>query len=384
MKRTVELRSWLLALLIASGCAAEQPSAVGSAGSAGSLGGAAAANGGAAGAVQAGQAAALGGSVAQSSASGGISAASASGGLVSSGGVGVSSGGVGNDAGQGSGGAPAATGGAKVGGSGSGAVGAGGAAAGAANTGGVAPGGASGHAGAAGQGSSATLAPLHVYLAGDSTVQTYVNSAIHQAGWGQFLQGELDTRAKVDNRAIGGRTARRFIEEGYLDSILEDIAAGDYLLVQFGTNDGNKTATYSHNGATIPYYLDPQTDFKTWLLKYVGAARARSANPVFVTPPPRMSCTGDSHSFGNGLAAYASAMKELGAAEAVPVVDLNQQTLEYLNGIGCVAAGKDFFLIKADGTNDSTHFQEKGAAHMASFVADAIRVLDIGLSRYVK
>lgn len=251
--------------------------------------------------------------------------------------------------------------------------------------------GASGDSGGAGTtggsattGGSGTLSNLTVYIASDSTASTYTNSAIHQGGWGQFLQANLDPKAKVDNRAIGGRTARRFIDEGYLDKILQVIKPGDYLLVQFGTNDGNQTATYTLNGQTIPYYLAPATDFKTWMTKYVVAARDKMANPVFVTPPPRRSCTGDSHSFGNGLAGYATAMKEMGAAQSVPVVDLNQKTLTYLNMIGCVAAGTDFFLVNADGSVDGTHFQEKGATLMAGFVASGLRELNFGLSPYVK
>jgi lysophospholipase L1-like esterase len=247
-------------------------------------------------------------------------------------------------------------------------------------------GGGSATGGSAGQsaGGSGNLTNLTVYIASDSTASTYTNSAIHQAGWGQYLQTYLDAKAKVDNRAIGGRTARRFIDEGYLDKILQVIKAGDYLLVQFGTNDGNQTATYSLNGQTIPYYLAPATDFKTWMTKYVTAAREKQANPVFVTPPPRRTCSGDSHSFGNGLAAYATAMKEMGTAQNVPVVDLNQKTLTHLNMIGCVAAGTDFFLVKADGTVDGTHFQEKGANLMAGFVATGLRELNFGLSPYVK
>jgi lysophospholipase L1-like esterase len=262
------------------------------------------------------------------------------------------------------------------GGGGSGAV------AGHTNSGGSAGSAGSAQGGAAG--GAAQLANVTLYLASDSTVQTYTDSSIHQGGWGQFLGDYFIAKAKVENHAIGGRTARRFIDEGYLDEIVKLIHAGDYLFVQFGTNDGNKTATYELNGATVPYYLDPQTDFKTWMLRYVTAARAHQANPVFVTPPPRLSCTGDSHTFGNSLGGYATAMKELGLAESVPVVDLNQKTLSYLNQIGCVAAGRDFFLIKADGTNDSTHFQENGANVMAGFVAAGVRELGLGLSPYVK
>jgi lysophospholipase L1-like esterase len=74
--------------------------------------------------------------------------------------------------------------------------------------------------------------PLTVFIAGDSTVMTYpdTTSTTDQAGWGQMLHEDFRTTATIDNRAIGGRTARRFIEEGHLDEILADIRAGDYLL----------------------------------------------------------------------------------------------------------------------------------------------------------
>jgi lysophospholipase L1-like esterase len=84
-------------------------------------------------------------------------------------------------------------------------------------------------------------APVTVYLAGDSTVSTYADTASprDQAGWRQMLH-EYVSDAAVDNRAIRGCTARRFIDDGKLDEIWQDIHAGDYLLVQFGTNDRNR------------------------------------------------------------------------------------------------------------------------------------------------
>lgn len=276
-------------------------------------------------------------------------------------------------------------------GSGGAGNGSGGAEAGAAGVGGA---GAAGGGGAAGEptsaaggseggGGPAELPDVSVYIAGDSTVQTYVNSAIHQAGWGQMLGEFFDERVHVQNRAIGGRTARRFIEEGRLADILEDIQRGDYLLVQFGTNDSNKTATYERNGVTIPYYLDPETDFKSYLTEYITGAQARAATPVLVTPPPRRSCTGNSHEFGNGLSAYAKAMRELGAKLDVAVIDLNEKTLAYLRMIGCVAAGEQFFLVRADGSIDGTHFQETGARVMAGLVAEGTAEAGLSLARYL-
>jgi lysophospholipase L1-like esterase len=231
--------------------------------------------------------------------------------------------------------------------------------------------------------------PVSVYVAGDSTVATYTNSSIHQGGWGQFLQDYFQSNAKVVNKAVGGMTARHFIEAGYLDEILSAIKAGDYLLVQFGTNDSNKTATYTLPGSStaIPYYLDPQTDFKTYLKKYVDSIRAKGAATIFVTPPPRHSCNSGETGVRNGLSAYAAAMLELGPTLSTPVVDLNAMTIDYLANITCDTSGQTFFLVKADGSIDSTHFQENGATIMSGLVAKGttgISTLGLPVSAYVK
>jgi len=228
-----------------------------------------------------------------------------------------------------------------------------------------------------------------VYVAGDSTVSTYTNSSIHQGGWGQFLQDYFVSGAKIVNKAVGGMTARHFIEAGYLDTIITAIKPGDYLLVQFGTNDGNQTATYTLPGSTteIPYYLDPQTDFKTYLTKYVDAMRAKNATTIFVTPPPRHSCNAGEVGVRNGLSAYATAMKELGPTLGTSVVDLNAMVVAYLANVTCETSGSTFYLVKADGSIDSTHFQEKGATVMAGLVAKGsagISTLGVTLAAYVK
>lgn len=223
--------------------------------------------------------------------------------------------------------------------------------------------------GAAGGGE---VAALTVFIAGDSTVSNYPDTASpnDQAGWGQMLKRYLREQAKVDNRAVGGSTARRFIDERRLEPILSALRAGDYLLVQFGTNDGNRNASYQLNGESIPYYLDPSTDFKSYLKRYISAAREHGATPVLVTPPPRNSayCTA-----GNGTGAHAQAMRELGQSENVSVVDLNTKAVEYLKAICPAPDPPDFFLQRADGTVDGTHFQEHGADTLAKFVADGLR-----------
>jgi lysophospholipase L1-like esterase len=219
---------------------------------------------------------------------------------------------------------------------------------------------------------AAPLAPVTLFLVGDSIVQEYADTSSErdQAGWGQMLAEYFDPGVTVVNRAIGGRTARRFIDEGRLDDVSAELEPGGFLLIQFGTNDGNRTATYTLGDQTIPYFLDPQTDFKDYLSRYLEAARARGVSPVLVTPTPRNSayCTG-----GNGTGGHAEAMRELGADEGVPVVDLNARSVGYLRAICPAPEPEDFFLLRPDGSVDGTHFQENGARILAGFVSDELR-----------
>lgn len=225
----------------------------------------------------------------------------------------------------------------------------------------------------------AATSPIKVFIAGDSTVSTYTDTSSpnDQAGWGQMLREQYTAQVTIDNHAVGGRTARRFIDEGRLTEIWNGIRAGDYLLVQFGTNDGHRTATYTINGQTIPYYLAPQTDYKSWLQKYVDGAKARGVQLVFVTPPPRNSayCTG-----GNGTAAHAQAMRELAAANQVPLVDLNAKLVNYLMNICPSPVPENFFLRRSDGTVDGTHFQENGARIMSKMVADGMAEANLAIA----
>jgi lysophospholipase L1-like esterase len=227
-------------------------------------------------------------------------------------------------------------------------------------------GGATGGAGAGGV--------VTVFIASDSTASNYPpNAANMQAGWGQMLPMSFDSRVRISNQAIGGRTSRRFVNEGRLTTILNAMKAGDYLLVQFGTNDGNMDATYPDGE---PYFVNT-TDFESYMGMYIDGARAKQGIPILVTPPPRASCSGDSHSFGNGLAGYSAAMKTVATQKAAALIDLNAGTLAYVNMLGCVAAKASFYLL-----NDGTHFQQNGARIMAGIVADGIVDLGLPLAAY--
>ncbi len=237
-----------------------------------------------------------------------------------------------------------------------------------------------------------------IYLASDSTVQTYESDYEPQTGWGEtlalFFGGEVTERecadcdysqaqvyeaqnVIVENRAIGGRSSKSFVEEGKLDDLLEDIKPGDYLFVQWGHND----ATYSR-----PNRYVASSDFGDWLQYYIDGALQRGATPVLVTPVARYSYSTDSDgsltSFHSDFEAYRQVMLSMAAEQAIPLIDLTQRSIALCNSFG-VEGAKSLFLwvaageypdgAYAGGASDSTHLQYYGAYKFAQCVAKGIQ-----------
>jgi rhamnogalacturonan acetylesterase len=45
-------------------------------------------------------------------------------------------------------------------------------------------------------------------------------------------------KINIANRARAGRSSRTFLKEGLWDKVLADLKPGDFVLIQFGHNDG--------------------------------------------------------------------------------------------------------------------------------------------------
>jgi len=83
-----------------------------------------------------------------------------------------------------------------------------------------------------------------LYMIGDSTVQNGSGKGSDSLwGWGSFI-GLYINSDKIDirNHAKGGRSSRTFLTEGRWDSIMKTLKKGDYVLMQFGHNDGGELA----------------------------------------------------------------------------------------------------------------------------------------------
>ncbi|KAL4736532.1 SGNH hydrolase-type esterase domain-containing protein [Aspergillus similis] len=79
-----------------------------------------------------------------------------------------------------------------------------------------------------------------IYLAGDSTM------ASSTPGWGDYIADSVSI--EISNQAIGGRSARSYTREGRFQAIADVLQAGDYVVIEFGHNDGGSLST--DNGRT--------------------------------------------------------------------------------------------------------------------------------------
>jgi lysophospholipase L1-like esterase len=209
-----------------------------------------------------------------------------------------------------------------------------------------------------------------VYLASDSTVQTYGAAQAPQQGWGQRIAEFFSEDVTFVNKAIGGRSSKSFIDEGRLDEIVAVIEPGDYLFAQWGINDRYRSDPTR--------FTDPSTTFKQYLNLYIDAAHSRNAIPVLLTPTPRLDFSNGA--FQNGFVDYCAAIKEVGAATGTRVIDLQTKGLAYYTSIGLDAVVANISLPPMD----VLHFQANGAFQMARLVAEGVKESDLPIARFVK
>jgi pectinesterase len=207
---------------------------------------------------------------------------------------------------------------------------------------------------------------LRIVLVGDSTVTDH-------AGWGQGFKRYVADDVECVNTAQGGRSSKSFINEGRLTKAIE--ADGDYYLIQFGHND--------QPGKGPDRETDPATTYPEYLTRYIEAVRAIGAQPILVTPLVRRTFDAESTSrLTSSLVPYADAMKTLGAAKNVPVIDLHASSLALCEKLGAAEVAK-FNPIK-DGKPDTTHLEARGSAVFAALIIEELTHAVPALARCFK
>ncbi len=233
-----------------------------------------------------------------------------------------------------------------------------------------------------------------VYLVGDSTVKNGSGNGENGLwGWGDFLANYMDSdKISVENHALGGRSSRTFISEGRWDKVHDQIEPGDYVIIQFGHNDGGPInddfrarGTIRGNGEGAEQIDNMLTgkreivkSYGWYIRKYIVDTKAKGANPIVCSPVPRNKWDGKKvqRSTKEGYAQWA---KEAAEMEDAYFIDLNHLVAKKYESLGQQYVTDSLFLT------DHTHTNEKGAIINAEIVAKRINKLKkCDLSDYLK
>ena len=218
--------------------------------------------------------------------------------------------------------------------------------------------------------------PITVWLAGDSTMAQKQPDKRPETGWGEALQPCFDsTVVRIANRAMNGRSTRSFVAEGRWKAIIDSLAAGDYVFIQFGHND-EKVGTAN--------YSSPD-DYRRNLVRFADEVRAHGGHPVLFTPVVRRRFDGthlvDTHG------AYPDAARTAASEAQVPLVDMTRASAALVEPMG-PDSSRSLWLHLEPGVNpnyptgvhDDTHFNPLGAQRMAGLAISALRALHVELA----
>ena len=221
-----------------------------------------------------------------------------------------------------------------------------------------------------------------VYVASDSTAQSYNASYAPQQGWGYYLQDYFTDNVQVSNHSIAGRSSKSFYDNGRLQTILDQIREGDYLIVCFGINDGayNKEERYAPvcSNADNP----TQGSFEYYMTFYIKGALDKGATPILMCPT--LSIKGAQQPFGAGYRNIDSACQALARKYNVPYFDLSAAMANDFNNRPYDTVYSYYMGSTTQGGTDFTHFTETGAKVTAEIICKGIKNLNTGLSQYVR
>ena len=245
-----------------------------------------------------------------------------------------------------------------------------------------------------GDGGRLFSAPRRVHTIGDSTMSDYKPAATPKRGWGMYLQAffYLDS-VQVNNRGKSGASTRTFYEtENLWPSVKKQMAAGDYLIIQFAHNDEKckgedvyvRNAELRAEGKdtlTDMRGTEPNTTYKEYLRTYIREAREMGVTPVLMSPICRAYFkNGKINSEGrhdlsqiSNLKSqtsnkdYVRCMREVAQEMGVPFLDMTARSQELYE-----SSGADYCMAHFFNCGDKTHTSAAGGMAIASLAYELI------------
>lgn len=225
-----------------------------------------------------------------------------------------------------------------------------------------------------------------MFIAGDSTAAK--GNRETQEGWGVPLADYFDsTKVNVINRARGGRSSRTFVTEGLWEQLLAEVKTGDFVLIQFGHNDGG-AVNEEPAGSTRPARargslpgIGEETQeidnvvtqrrevvhtFGWYLRKMITEVKAKGATPIVLSLTVRNIWKDGNVERGSGE--FRAWSRTVAEREGVAFVDVTRVVADGYQQLG-EAKVAEFF------SQDHTHTNAAGADYNAAAVVAGLKGL---------
>lgn len=218
-----------------------------------------------------------------------------------------------------------------------------------------------------------------LYLVGDSTVA---------GGWGKFMDQYFDTTAlSVQNRAVPGTSTRTYYTKGVHDKtlaangmwegVMQQLKAGDYIMIQFGHNDdspildstrcrgslkgiGNDTVSVFN-----PFLNRTEVvhSYGWYLNRFIAEAKSKDATVIICSPIPKNKWKEGKVVRNNEL--YGKWSREVATNSGVAFLDLNNTIADKYDEEGEAKVNSYF-------TDDKVHTNTAGSQLNTSVVVNWI------------
>lgn len=219
------------------------------------------------------------------------------------------------------------------------------------------------------------------FIIGDSTVKNGQGTGGGGLwGWGDFIASYFDTtKIRIKNDALGGTSSRTFQTKGLWAKVLNNIKKGDFVIMQFGHNDGSPLddtararGTIRGTGDESKEIFNPVTQQKEvvhtygwYMRKYVDEVVAKGGIPIICSPIPRNDWKDGK--VVRSTEGYAKWAAEIAHSEGAYFVDLNNLVATKYEELGADKV-KTFFPA------DHTHTNLEGAKLNAAIVIQTLKI----------
>ncbi len=221
-----------------------------------------------------------------------------------------------------------------------------------------------------------------LFVIGDSTVRNgQGNGADAQWGWGDVLAPYFDTKKiNVVNRALGGTSSRTFYRDQW-PGVLARLKPGDFVMMQFGHNDGGAINDTNRARGTIKGVGDGTQEIDNLITKQhetvhsfgwyekqmIAESRTRGATPMVCSLIPH-------NTWKNGVVVqnkqdYAGWAGGVAQSENAPFLEINEIIARQYDQMGEEKV-KPLFVVGA-----GPHTSRAGAETNAACVVSALKGL---------